>query len=148
MIEFRLVHRAAQKAAIDAILDLDLDGKHIVRIVTSGSKSARQRGYQWLLYRTIIKSGKGDADTEDELDARCKYRARDIFFEDDDFLSEMFAHVATNHPTQIEKFVREYMHTERLSTAEMAKYLDSIIKFYGRHIMLPRPEEIGLIDSA
>ena len=147
MIEFRIAHKASQKAAIDAVLDLDLDGGHIVRIVSSGSKSARQRGYQWLLYRTIIKSGKGDSDTEDELDARCKYRARDIWFAEDDFLSELFAHVVINHPTQIQKFVHEYLHTEHLSTSQMAQYLTSIIQFYGRHIDLPRPEDMGLTES-
>lgn len=145
MIEFRIVHKAAQKAAIDAILDLDLDGSHTVRIVAKGSKSARQRGYQWTLYKAIIKSGKGDADTTEELDARVKYRARDIFFEEDDLLSDLFAHVVINYPTQLQKFISEYLHTERLSTAQMAQYLTSIIQYYGRDITLPHPED-GLIN--
>ena len=135
------MHKASQEAAVEAVREITLDGSKIVKIVGSGTKSARQRRYLWLLYRTIIKSGKGDADTEEELDARVKYRARDLFFEDDDLLSDLFAHVVINHPDQIQKFVSEYLHTERLSVKKMAEYLDSIIKYYGRHVDLPRPED-------
>ena len=148
MDSFRIVHKASQKAAIDAILDLDMDGSKTVKIVDSGSKSARQRSYQWLLLRTIASSGRGDADTAEELDARVKYRARDLFFEDDDLLSDLFAHVVVHYPDQIKKFVSEYLHTEKLSTKKMAEYLDSIIKYYGRDIDLPHPDDRGLLGES
>lgn len=146
MPSFRIITKLQQKAAVDAILDLDLDGKHTVKIVASGGKSARQRRYYWLLLRTIAKSGKGDADTAEELDLKNKYRFRDVFFQDNEMLSELFAHVVVSYPDQIKRFISEYVHTERLSKAEMANYLTNLIAYYGRHVDLPIPEEIGLLD--
>jgi hypothetical protein len=138
---YRIVHNASKSAVIAAINDIPMDGSKSVKIIDSGSKSARQRAYQWLLYNEIIKSGKGDADTAQELDLRVKYRARDLFFEDDDLLSDLFAYVGVTHPTQLHDFVSHYMHTEKLSTKMMAKYLDSIINYYGPHIPLPDPAD-------
>lgn len=146
MNEFRIIHEPSRKMAIDAILDLKFEDEKVVKILKSDSKTARQRRYYWLLLRTIIASGKGDADTPEELDVRNKYRFRQTWFQDDEFLSDLFAMWVISHPNDVHWFCEYHLHTEALNTKEMSEYLDSILTYYGSDIDLPHPEDMGLLD--
>ena len=141
MSEFRIVHEASKDAAVAAVREIPLDGSKIVKIVGSGSKTARQRNYMWLLFRAIEKAGKGDADTAFKLDLINKYRFRHIWFAEHERRADTFAYTVRNYPDEIQDAVAEQLHTELLSRKQMAEYLDSIIKHYGKHVDLPHPED-------
>lgn len=147
MPSFRLASNEDMQRVLEALDEIPLDGSHVVKISDKkASKSERQRKYQWLLYNTIAKSGKGNRESAADVDLDCKYMFRNVWFQDDEDLHRMFALVVNNDMTLIKKFCKESLHTESLNTKEMGEYLDSILTHYGHDIVLPHPEDLQLLE--
>ena len=153
MDSFRIVNKASQKAAIDAILDLDMDGSKTVKIIDSGSKRARQRGLQWVWYTYLAKLGIGGKheDTKDGVHLLCKYRfAVPILCRDDEFFGDLWGAWKQKHGEDKEAmlwFVDHQVSTEGFTTGQMAEYLTDMDHYYANHgIYLPPPNEKSLIE--
>jgi hypothetical protein len=140
----------------NCILDISnrpLDGKTTVSIGDTGSKSSRQRGYEWILYEAIAKSGKGGKheDEKNGVHMVCKYRfAVPLFIRDDSFFAELwtiYRQLYGKDPERMEWYVAEFVHTERFNTSQMAEYLTELINYYtARGFELPEPSDKKLLE--
>ena len=61
-----LVNEAAKRSAINLVMDQPIDGTQKITVSGAGTKSARQRGLQWMWYTDVVKSGLGGTDEADE----------------------------------------------------------------------------------
>ena len=140
---------------INHITDLPLDGKIQVIVRQTGTKSARQRGYQWIVYKAIVDAGIGgehEADTE-TLDLASKFRwALPILIRDDDFFAEAYLLYSQKYradPERMKWWIAQNVHTEKLSVNQMVEYLNSVIHYYVSHgVAIPEPADDILQSSA
>ena len=142
MDTYRLASESDLNIAQDALRDAPLDGSMVMAIKPRGSKSDRQRGLQWRLYRAIAKSGMGSSDTPEEVDLDCKWLFRNIWLADDDFRLAIYQYVCSEYPERKKEWVKNELHTEQLNVSQMSEFLTSIYNYYGAHgIELPTPED-------
>ena len=83
---FFLTSLDAMRSANDYLLQVILDGKVKVTFSDAGTKSAKQRGLQWMGYDDKVKAGIGGrlCDTKENVHLEAKYRfAVPIFIRDD-----------------------------------------------------------------
>lgn len=130
-----------------------LDGTVQVTIGNVGTKSARQRGYEWILYEAIAKSGKGGKheDEKNGVHLVCKYRfAVPIFIRDDSFFAELWTIYRQLYGSDEERMlwmVSTQVHTEKFSPSQMAEYLTELINYYtARGFELPQPDDHKLLE--
>ena len=131
---------------------IELDGHTTVTIGNTGSKSSRQRGYEWILYEAIAKSGKGGRheDEKNGVHMVCKYRfAVPIFIRDDAFFAELWTIYRQLYGRDVERmewYIDTQVHTEKLSTSQMAEYLTALIDYYSaKGFELPEPQDRNLL---
>lgn len=132
---------------------IELDGKTQVVISNTGSKSSRQRGYEWTLYEAIAKSGLGGKheDEKNGVHMVCKYRfAVPVFIRDDAFFAELwgvYRQLYEKDPERMEWYVAEFVHTEKFNSSQMAEYLTELINYYtARGFELPEPDDHKLLE--
>ena len=153
-VKFILGSELIRDNAILEINDIELNGKTQVTISDVGAKSARQRGYEWILYEAIAKSGKGGKheDEKNGVHLVCKYRfAVPIFIRDDSFFAELWAIYKQLYGKDVERmewYIDTQVHTEKLSTSQMAEYLTELINYYtARGFELPEPQDKKLLEA-
>lgn len=124
-----------------------------VTISNIGTKSARQRGLDWMWNDDIAKAGIGGKheDTKDGVHLVCKYRfAVPILCRDDDFFSGLYEGWLNNHKGDeraILWFVEHHVSTEALTVSQMAEYLTAKQHYYlDKGVNLTDPQFRGLLD--
>ena len=132
---------------------IELDGKTQVTISNVGTKSARQRGLEWILYEAIAKSGKGGKheDEKNGVHLVCKYRfAVPLFIRDDSFFAELWTIYRQLYGADEERMlwmVSTQVHTEKFNSSQMAEYLTELINYYtARGFELPQPDDKKLLE--
>ena len=122
-------------------------------ISNEGTKSAKQRGLQWIWYEDIVKAGIGGKHESDKNGVHlvCKYWfAVPILQRDDDFFAALYAGWRTNHKgdeAAILWFVDNHVSTEDLTVSQMAEYLTEIERHYlDKGVNLTSPQFRGLLD--
>jgi hypothetical protein len=154
---FYLKSLEAQKEAMGFLMGVILDGKVKVTFSDAGTKSAKQRGLQWMWHEDIAKSGKGGShfDTEDDVDLFMKYKfGRPIMIRDSDYFSDLWegwlsiVEAMEDKEERIKFFIRDHVRTEKFTTSQMAEYLTSIQKFcITKGIFIREPEFRHLLDG-
>jgi hypothetical protein len=150
---FTLIDQFVLDNLIIRLRKITLDGKTRVSIGSAGSKSVKQRSFEWLLYEAIAKSGKGGKheDEKNGVHLVCKYRfAVPIFIRDDSFFAELWTIYRQLYGADEERMlwmVSTQVHTEKLSVSQMAEYLTELINYYAlRGFELPQPEDKKLLE--
>ena len=128
-----------------------------VTISNIGTKSARQRGLQWMGYDDVVMSGIGDrhCDTKENVHLAAKYRfAIPIFIRDDPFFSDLYAmwcnkyEYAEDKEQRILHFVDKYVSTEKFNVSQMAEFLTEFRNdCMKKGIQLRDPEFDGLLND-
>ena len=141
------------KVYLDEIIP---DGKIKVVFSDAGSKSAKQRGLQWMGYEDKARSGKGGrlGDTKENCHLEAKYRfAVPIFLRDDPFFADLYSgwceicEVAEDKQRRILYFIDQHVSTEKFTTSQMAEFLTEFRNDCQRKgIELREPEFRGLLD--
>ena len=138
------------------LLETTLDGKTKVTFSDAGSKSAKQRGLQWMGYEDKARSGKGGrlGDTKENCHLEAKYRfAVPIFLRDDPFFADLYTRwceiceVAEDKAGRMLYFIDQHVSTEKFTTSQMAEFLTEFRNDCMRKgIELREPEFRGLLD--
>lgn len=139
---------------IARLLKIQPEEKLQVVISNTGTKSARQRGLDWMWSDDIAKAGIGGKheDCKEGVHLVCKYRfAVPILCRDDNFFSALHEGWLLNHPNDSEAvmwFVEHHVSTEALTVSQMAEYLTAKQRYYlGKGVNLTDPEFRGLLGS-
>ncbi|MCK5615510.1 hypothetical protein KAR91_77315 [Candidatus Pacearchaeota archaeon] len=132
------------------------DGKIKVTFSDAGSKSAKQRGLQWMGYEDKARSGKGGrlGDTKENCHLEAKYRfAVPIFLRDDPFFTDLYAgwckkcELLEDKQERMLYFVDQHVSTEKFTTSQMAEFLTEFRNdCIRRGIELREPEFEGLLS--
>lgn len=139
--KFVLVNGIVRNNALKKISCAPLDGSFTLTISSTGDKSSRQRGLQWLWYRDVVLSGVGGNDEADStrLHLVSKYRwCLPILVRDDDQFAELWLDYFNKwrnpnkeaHKDRFEWFVDNHVSTERLNQSQMAEYLTAFKDHY------------------
>lgn len=148
---FFLINENIRDKAIARIMELDCDGEKKITISAAGTKSARQRGLQWMWYTDVAKAGIGGRheDTKDGVHLVAKFRwCLPIQLRDDEFFAELyllFIDKYNNDSERIEWFVDTQCSTEALTTSQMGEYLTEFQRYYGQHVNLTDPQDKKLL---
>lgn len=148
---YAIVDGQIRKNVINDIMDRPADGTIQVTISQVATKSARQRGLQHIWYSDVVKSGIGGEheSAEDLLDLACKYKwCLPILIQGDGNFAEVYLGYCKKYkenPKKMLWFVEEFVHTEKLSNNEMARYLTAFRDYYGIDlgVNLTDPDEKG-----
>lgn len=150
METFHLLNEDIRNNCIRSVLDQPL-GK-VVKIVDAGSKSSRQRGYEWMLYKHIAKQGVGGKyeDSANGVHLVSKYRfCLPILLRDDEYFADIWKMYVTKYSGNndaLMHFVECFVHTEDLSTPQMAEYLTNLIDYYAsKEVYCPPPDDPKLL---
>ena len=131
-----LVNEMVKINACTHIKSLIADGKLQVTISNTGTKSAAQRGLDWMWNTDISSSGMGGEfeDTKENVHRVCKYRfAIPIFIRDDSFFADlygMYINLYKGDADRMKWFVDRRVHTEEFNVSQMAEYLIDKQRFY------------------
>ena len=138
------------------LLEIIPDGKIKVTFSDAGSKSAKQRGLQWMGYEDKARSGKGGrlGDTKENCHLEAKYRfAVPIFLRDDPFFADLYKGwcekclFLEDKQERMLYFVDHHVSTEKFTTSQMAEFLTEFRNDCMRKgIELREPEFRGLLD--
>lgn len=133
-----------------------LDGKVKVTFSAAGSKSAKQRGLQWMGYEDKAKSGIGGrlSDTSENVHLVAKYRfAIPIFSRDDDYFADMYSGYRkrikgkADEEAKMWYFVDKHVSTEDFTVSQMAEFLTHFRNdCTAKGITLREPEFKGLLE--
>ena len=135
---------------INRLVGIECDGSIKVVISDSGSKSAKQRGLNWRWNSEVAAAGIGGRheSTKDGVHLVAKYRwALPILIRDDDFFADLYQSWVERHGHDEEKmrwFVDSQVHTERMSTSQVAEFLTEFQRHYGPLVNLTDPDSMGL----
>lgn len=132
------------------------DGKTKVVFSGSGTKSAKQRGLQYMGYEDKAMSGKGGrlGDTKENCHLEAKYRfAVPIFLRDDPFFAALYTgwcekcELLEDKQERMLYFVDQHVSTEKFTTSQMAEFLTEFRNDCTINgIDLREPEFRGLLD--
>ena len=148
--QYNLVSDSVKATVVNRLMELPSDGKVKVVISNAGDKSARQRGLQWRWYTEVAKAGVGGKheDTKEGVHLVSKYRwALPILLRDDEFFSEIYKAWKDKHGNDEEAmkwFVDVQVHTESLSSSQMAEFLTEFHRYYAPLVNLTNPDDLGL----
>lgn len=150
---FYLTSLDVLSSAVAFITKIIPDGSIKVTVSDAGSKSAKQRGLQWMWMDDISKAGIGGelGETKEGSHLACKYRfAIPIFIRDDEFFCDLYTAFVKRHEGDQERirwFVDQYVSTEKFNVSQMAEYLTAIQHYYvNRGVNLTDPQFRGLLD--
>ncbi|MCP4501260.1 MAG: hypothetical protein GY822_14970 [Deltaproteobacteria bacterium] len=135
------------------ITAIELTGKPQVTIAQTATKSARQRGLQYLWYDDIVNSGIGGEreSTKESLDLACKWRwALPIWIRDDGDFASLFLLYSNKYkgdPAKMKYFIAQHVHTEQFTTSQMAEFLDEIHKHYATDLGISLTDPADLIQT-
>lgn len=147
---FIIISDTVKENLMSRIFDLPTDGKVKVTIGDSGTKSARQRGLQYLWYKEVVNSGVGGRHESSvrSLELKVKWRwVVPILIRDNVYFAELFAAYKTkwgDNPERMEWFIEFHVHTEELSTSQMAEVLTDFQNYYSQYVALTEPQK-GLL---
>ena len=151
LVSQKVVNEVAEK-----LLEIPLDGKTKVTFSDAGTKSAKQRGLQWMGYEDKARSGKGGrlGDTKENCHLEAKYRfAVPIFLRDDPFFGDLYTgwcnkcELLEDKEERMLFFIDHHVSTEKFTTSQMAEFLTEFRKDCVRKgIELREPEFRGLLD--
>ncbi|MDH3981304.1 MAG: hypothetical protein OES84_00210 [Kiritimatiellaceae bacterium] len=143
---FRLSTPEARENVIQRIKSDPCDGKTQVTIGPVGTKSARQRGLDWMWNTEIVAAGCWS--TKEEVHTYCKERfGLPILIRDDSFFAELYqAWIHEHNPDKKEWFIENMIHTEKFSKAQMSEYLREKQQYFIENdIYLTHPDDRGLL---
>lgn len=149
--QFFLTASHVKANLINRLVDIKCDGKIKVVISDAGSKSVRQRGLQWLWYTEVAAAGVGGRleSTKDGVHLYSKWRwAIPILIRDDEFFGEIFAAWKQkwgSDPERMEWFVDNQVHTESMSTSQVAELLTEFERHYRPMVNLTNPDDLRLL---
>lgn len=153
---FSLASLNSVKAARAYLDEIVPDGKIKVVFSDAGSKSAKQRGLQYMGYEDKARSGKGGrlGDTKENCHLEAKYRfAVPIFIRDDPFFADLYAgwrkrcELFEDEQKRILFFIDQHVSTEKFTTSQMAEFLNDFRNDCIRKgIELREPEFRGLLN--
>ncbi|MCP5015847.1 MAG: hypothetical protein GY938_11360 [Ketobacter sp.] len=136
---FYLISELVRDNAIAALMDVELNGKTKASIGNAGSKSARQRGLQWIWYGDVANSGIGGEleETARGVSIQCKRMfAIPIVLGNadkyEDFIG-IYGLVIQAHGGDeyfMNRFFDNHLHTEWFDTSEMAEFLTDCEIYY------------------
>lgn len=135
---------------VNRLMELPCDGSVKVVFSNSGDKSAKQRGLQWLWYTETSLAGIGGKheSTKNGVHLVSKWRwALPIFIRDDEFFAEIYQTWFDKYGKDEERmlwFVDTQVHTEKMTTSQMAEYLTEFERHYRPHVDLTDPKMMGL----
>ncbi len=150
--KYFIINDQVRENAVLRINNIPADGKLKVVISNAGDKSAKQRGIQWIWNTEVAEAGIGGKheDTKNGVHLVSKWRwAIPILLRDDDFFSSLYSawfHLHGKDEDRMKWFVCNHVHTETLSTSQMAEYLTEFQRYYGPLVNLTDPKERGLIS--
>lgn len=135
------------------INEIELNGKTKVVISDAGSKTARQRGLQWVWYGDVADSGMGGEheDTKEGVHRLSKWRwAVPILLRDDEEFAEIWPELHRMFRSDQEKM--KYIVDHFVSTEgdgfDMGEYLTRFERHYTSHgITLSDPVDWKLLQS-
>lgn len=148
--QYNLVSDAIKASVVNRLMELPSDGKVKVVISDAGDKSARQRGLQWKWYTEVASAGIGGKheSSKDGVHLVSKWKwALPIFVRDDAFFAEIYSSWAQKYSGNEERmlwFVDTQVHTEKMSSAQMAEFLAEFERHYRPHVNLTNPDDLGL----
>ncbi len=147
---YALVNSQVKKNVMNDIMDRPEDGTVQVTIAGIATKSSRQRGLQHIWYDDVVKLGLGGEheSSEELLDLACKYKwCLPLKIQSDGNFAEVYLGYCKKYKSNPEKmlwFVSAFVHTEQLSTNEMASFLTSFRNHYDEMgVNLTDPDEKG-----
>lgn len=133
------------------IRTIPTNGKTKVSISASGSKSAKQRGLQYMWYKEVSLAGIGGKheDTVKGLERFVKWHwVIPILARDDEYFADLFAAYRKkwgNDEARMRWFIDTQVHTEDLNTSQMAEVLTDFQKHYSPLVNLTEPKK-GLLS--
>jgi hypothetical protein len=140
----------AAKAFLEGIIP---NGKIKVTFSDAGTKSAKQRGLQFMGYDDVVASGRGGKfdDTKENCHLAAKYRfAVPILLRDDSFFADLYKAWCNKYEHSEEHmlyFVDKHVSTEKFNVSQMAEFLTEFRNDCIRKgIELREPEFKGLLD--
>ena len=148
---FRIVSDLIKSNVVSRIIELETDGKVEVVIRNSGKKSERQRGLQWAWNTDVSLAGIGGKheDTKNGVHLVSKYRwALPILTRDDPDFSLLYSMWLEKHGQDEERmlwFIDTQVHTESMTTSQMAEYLTDFQRYYGGMVNLSHPDDMNLL---
>jgi hypothetical protein len=150
---FSLASLNSKKAAKDYLEEVIPNGKIKVTFSNAGTKSAKQRGLQWLWYEDKAKSGKGGrlGDTKENCHLEAKYRfAVPILLRDDENFAGLYLVYCNKYEgdqVRMLYFIDQHVSTEKFSVSQMAEFLTEFKNCCIQDgIELREPEFKGLLD--
>lgn len=150
---YYLVNDAVRNNAIMQIKSLPVDGKIKLVISNAGTKSTKQRGLQWKWYTETAEAGIGGKheDTKEGVALITKWRwVIPILLRDDEMFSDLFSIWKQLYGDDEERMLwltSSMVHTESLSTSQMAEVLTDFQRYYGQKVNLTDPKDYGLSIS-
>ena len=153
MDSWRLTDNGVRDNAIEALLSVDLDGHTTMVLRDSDTRSNRQLALLWKLFRFIAKSGKGDANTAEKVNVKCKwkYLRPMLMANDPQYVAAMqtLERDFLGNPKMMEFLTSKIFHFSDLSIKEMSECLTEIINDYGsKGIYLPIHGEDDLLSRS
>lgn len=146
--DHKVVDRVVQR-----VLDIKPEDKLKVTISNEGTKSAKQRGLQWIWYEDISKAGIGGKheDCKSGVHLVCKFRyAVPIMQREDEFFAALYRGWLSKHKgdeTAILWFVDNHVSTEDFTVSQMAEYLTDMQRYYlSKGVNLTAPQFRGLLN--
>ena len=144
---FTLINNAEKEKAIKFLQSLEANGKLKVVVSSAGTKTARQRGLQYMWYTDVAKAGIGGKheDTKEGVALLAKWRwAIPILIRDDEFFADLFAVYRdkwNDDEARMRYFIDVYVHTEQFNTSQMAEFLTEFQNHYSQLVNLTDPQE-------
>jgi len=141
----------ARRMILQRISSLEINGGIKVTISDSMSKSARQRGLQWLWNTDVANSGYGSYDTKEDVHRAAKWKwAVPILIRDDPDFAELWPellHLYEKNPEIMKYIVDNFVSTEDKDFA-IHEYLTDFEQYYrGNGVDLCIPDD-GLLEYA
>ena len=138
---------------IARITKIQPEEKLQVTIANIGTKSARQRGLDWMWNEDIAKAGIGGKyeDTKENVHIVCKGRfGIPILCRDDNFFSALYEGWRKNHPHDVEAimwFAEHHVSTEDFTVPQMAEYMtDKQHHYLSKGVNLTDPQFRWLLN--
>jgi len=152
--KFTLINQFVLDNVMISLRNKELNGRVQVTISDTASKSARQRGLQWLWNTEVANSGKGGKheDTKEGVHLVSKYRwCIPILIRDDPNFADLYLIWKQLYGGDEERmlwFTQTQVHTEKLSASQMAEFLTEYQRHYSSQgIELTNPDDMGLLQQ-
>ena len=150
--KYTLVNQQVKNNAIKRLAEIEPDGKVQVTFSGIGTKTARQRGLQFLWYTNVAESGMGGRheETKDSVHRFAKFKfGLPILLREDEFFTALYNAWVSKYGDNREAmayFIDNHVHTEKFTVSQMAEYLTEFQHYYSSNdVPLANPDDMGLL---